>query len=899
LPHSPGERFGPYEIVSPLGAGGMGEVYKARDTRLGRDVALKVLRAPFVVESERLRRFEQEAQAAASLNHPNIVAVFDVGDDKGTPYVVSELLEGETLRARLRSGALGVRCALDYAMQLAHGLEAAHQKGIVHRDLKPENVFVTRDGRVKILDFGLAKLRDDAAPVAASLSTMTAITVPGAIVGTLGYMSPEQLRAQPVDHRTDIFAFGAIFYEMLSGQRAFRGSTAADALGAILMKDPEDLALTNNGVPVALNLIVRHSLEKAADQRFQSAHDLALTLEAISTAKIETRAVSGDVPGANRMSRRPLLARVLLASVAGLAVVTAAVQMRERPAARPIVRVTLTLPDALVSPRGLATQLAVSPDGKYIVFTAQVAGDTPHLWLRAFDSAAPRSIPGTEDAGGPFWSPDSGHVAFFSGGKLKRVSISDGGVQTICDLVAAIGAESSRESSGTWSGNGTILFGIGEPGQPLFRLRASGGEVVAATRLGPNELKHSRPDFLGDSRHFMFSADTAAGDPDVYVGDLDGPARQLLKRRNGGAPRYVAPNHLVFTRERTLLAQPFDLKRFVPQGEPTVIADDLPVEGSGTGLFGVSQTGILVYRTGSNPMSQLAWFDRSGRNLGLVGDPGNMPMIALSPDARRLAYALRDLATGTQNIWVADLNRNVSTRLTFETAVDADPVWSPDGRAIAFASLRGGRKSLFMIPSIGGAERILLASTVSPLSMDAWSRDGRFFLYHANPARELLARTVVGDDKPFVIVRTRVGVVDEPSFSPDGRWVAYDSDESGRFEIYVKRFPPTGDVWHISTAGGVQPHWRNDGRELFFLALDGTLTSVDVRVSDVIEAGQPRALFRTRVVVSGGADQYAVTPDGQRFLVMQPFGEYRMMPFAAVLNWPLLTSRSGRPEDSF
>jgi serine/threonine protein kinase len=893
LAHSAGDRFGPYEIVSPLGSGGMGEVYQARDTRLGRDVALKILPAAFAADADRLRRFEQEARAAASLNHPNIVAVFDVGTDNETPYVVSELLEGETLRGRLQGGALGVGRAVDYAVQVAHGLEAAHEKGIVHRDLKPENVFVTRDGRVKILDFGLAKLREEAAPPAApaTISTTTPDTVPGAMIGTLVYMSPEQLRSQPVDDRTDIFAFGAILYEMLSGRRPFQSSTIPDTIGAILMKDPPDLTLTNHEVPAGLNMIVRRALEKAPEQRFHSAHDLAFALEAIRTARVETDSVFAGPSGAGRISRRPLFAWALLASVAALALLPVAIlRMRER-LAPAVVRLTVTLPDVLVSPHGLATQLAVSPDGKYVAFTAQAGGAGPTLWLRPFDSPVPRSIPGTDDATGPFWSPDSSHLAFFSGSKLKRVSVARGAVQTICDVVAATGAASSRESIGTWSGTGTILFGIGESGQQLFRVPAGGGDVVPATRLEQNDASHGRPEFLGDDRHFAFAVNVGARDPDVYVGELDGSARVLLKRGNGGPPRYVAPDHLVFVRERMLLTHLFDPKRFILRGDPEVIADDLPVEGSGSGLFGVSQTGLLVYRTGSNPLSQLAWFDRTGRNLGIVGEPGNLVMMGLSPDGLRVAYGRRDLSTGTQNIWVADLTRNISTRLTFESGVDADASWSPDGRQIAFASSRGGRKSLFVIAASGGPERLLLASTGPPLSMDAWSRDGRFILYHASPTRELLASPLAGGGETFVVVKPRVGVVDEPAFSPDGRWVAYNADESGRNEIYVKRFAPTDATWQISTAGGVQPRWRNDGREVFFLALDGTMMSVDVRVSDIIEAGQPRALFQTRVVVSGGVDQYAVTPDGQRFLVMQPFGGYRMMPLAAVLNWPSLTAR--------
>ncbi len=894
MPHSSGERFGPYEIVSPLGTGGMGEVYQARDTRLGRNVALKVLPAAFAGNADRLRRFEQEARAAASINHPNIVAVFDVGTQDETPYVVSELLEGETLRARLQTGALGVGRAVDYAVQMARGLEAAHDKGIVHRDLKPENVFLTRDGRAKILDFGLAKLREEPEPPALTATlaaTTTPHTAPGAMLGTFVYMSPEQLRTHPVDHRTDIFAFGAILYEMLAGRRPFQAPTIPDTIGAVLIKDPTDLTLINPDVPAGLNMIVRRALEKDPERRFQSAHDLVFALEATRTAHVDAASVVASVSQTPRFTRRRLLAWVLVSAAALALLLVTLPRMRERPPAPPVARLTVTLPDGLVSPHGLATQLAVSPDGKHVVFTAQASGDSARLWLRPFDTARARPLPGTDEATGPFWSPDSANVAFFSGSELKRLTVASGTVQTICDVLTATGSTTSRESAGTWSGTDTILFGVGESGQQLFRVPANGGGVSPVTRLEQNEVSHGRPEFLGDDRHFSFALNPGERDPNVYVGSLDGFGRALLKRGNGGPPRFVAPDRLLFVRDRTLFAQRFDPKRFVLQGEAEVVADDLPVEGSGSGLFSVSQNGLLVYRTGSNPLSQLAWLDETGRNLGIVGESGNLVIMGLSPDGLRAAYGRRDLATGVQNIWVLDLTRNVPTRLTFGTTVDADATWSPDGRQIVFASTRDGLKNLYVIPASGGSERVVLASTGPGLSPDAWSPDGRFVLYHTGPQRELMAVPLTGDRTPFSVVKPRVGAVDEATFSADGRWIAYNADESGRHEVYVKRFPPTDATWQISTAGGVQPRWRKDGRTLFFLALDGMMMSVDIRGSNVFEAGRPRALFQTRVVPSGAVDQYAVAPDGQRFLVMQPFGEYRMMPLAAVLNWPSLTAR--------
>jgi Tol biopolymer transport system component len=859
----------------------MGEVYRARDPRLGRDVAVKVLPAAFSADPERLHRFEQEARAAAALNHPNILAVYDIGQHDGAPYMVSELLEGETLRERLNGGALPVRKAVEHAIQMAHGLAAAHEKGITHRDLKPENVFVTADGRVKILDFGLAKLvqGEPSAAAVSALPTTPPNTQTGLVLGTIGYMSPEQVRGLPADHRSDIFAFGTILYEMLSGHRAFRGETTADTMTAILKENPPDLPVVDRHISPALERIADRCLEKSPAARFQSAGDLAFALEGLSSQS-EAAASTTVIARRKGLLSNARVAWTLLAT-AGLAIaamsIPAILYLRERPAANPEVRLELTTP-ATRQP----LHFAISPDGRRLVFVASGEG-VQRLWQRPLDAVTALPLEGTEGAEYPFWSPDSRAIGFFSAGKLKRVDITGGPPQIVADTPNGRG--------GAWNRDGTILFAPTNA-SGLVRVPASGGEFQPVTKLAPpRQGSHRWPQFLPDGRRFLFFVQGNPEGQGIYLGSLDSTDTTRLTSAEG-AGAYTEPGALVFQQQNALVVRGFDVAGSRLTGDPVTIADRVSYDaGFNLAGFSVSAVGRLAYRAGGSERRQLTWFDRTGKVVGVAGEPdtNNLVTNALSRDGRRIAV-MRTVQSN-QDIWMIDVLRGGATRFTFDPALDAFGVWSPDGTRIAFESNRNGSLDLFLKPSSGaGAEELVLASPSTKIPTD-WSLDGRFLLYqNADPKTgwDLVALPMIGDRKPIVVVSTpfeeRGG-----QFSPDGRWVAYQSNESGRFEINVQPFPGPGGKWQVSTAGGTDARWGPDGKELFFLAPDLKLMAVPVRVSDsTFDAGSPAALFfQTRIVVGGAADQaaqYAVSRDG-RFLFNVPDDTSTVAPITLVLNW--------------
>ena len=604
-----GSRLGPYEIVAPLGAGGMGEVYRAKDSRLGREVAIKVLPASFSNDPDRLRRFEQEARAAGILNHPNITAVHDIGTVDGSPYVVTELLVGETLRSRLAGGPLAPRRAIDYALQIAHGLAAAHEKGIVHRDLKPENLFVTKDGRVKILDFGLAKLtQPEKAGPQTSLPTETAGTEPGVVMGTLGYMSPEQVRGRPADARSDIFSFGAILYEMLSGKRAFHRETAADTMSAILREEPEDLSTTNRQVPPVLDRIIRHCLEKDPEARFHSAHDLAFQLQ--FPAAGETSGIAA-APSPKRRTPPALLAMGAIILV--LAAALAALVLRRpvnAPAARPV-RFSVPIPPGTIySPGEVSRGLSISPDGTRLVVEA-LSNGRRRLFLRPLDSDKFTELEGTLGASAHFWSPDSRFIAFFADGKVKKVPAAGGPAEELCPA--------SIDWVGTWGRDGTILLSQIPPSEPgIFRVSDRGGEPVRVLGVDPSDpVALLWPQFLPDGRHFLFQALAPTGKMrELRVGSLDSrdvrPITPLASRFE-----YAEPGYLVYVRDNALFAQPFDAKKAALFGEPTLVAEDVHhFFGPGHAAFSVSQAGVIAYQAAKTPV-RLVWLDRRGKELGV------------------------------------------------------------------------------------------------------------------------------------------------------------------------------------------------------------------------------------------------------------------------------------------
>jgi len=884
MPVIEGARLGPYEILSPLGAGGMGEVYRARDTRLGRDVAVKVLPASFSSDRDRLHRFEQEACAAGALNHPNILSIHDIGTHDGAPYVVSELLEGETLRKRLSGTTLPQRRAIDYALQLAHGLAAAHEKGIVHRDLKPDNVFITKDGRLKILDFGLAKLTQvDGNERQTDIPTRRVDTDPGVVMGTVGYMSPEQVRGQTVDHRSDIFAFGAIVYEMLSGQRAFRGDSPADTMSAILREDPPDLSATNHNVSPALERLVDHCLEKDPEERFHSARDLAFALEALSASTVsssETITIPALAP--RRLGRRELISWSLAALFLLVAVGLAIVALRPTPVNRgDLSRFYIYPPEKTLF--GGATDF-ISPDGRKLIFNVIGANGLPQLWIRSMDSLAARPIQGTEPASQAFWSPDSRFIAFFSAGKLKKVDVSGGPVQTLA-------ADVQTNRGGTWSKDGVILFAPAFGGA-LSRVSAAGGEITPVTKLDAsrNQNGHFWPHFLPAGHHFLYLARSSKKETTgIYVGSLDSAESKMLVQSDAGA-RYAPPGYLLFLKERVLMAQPFDAEKLQLSGEPSLVAEQVGYNSqNGRAFFCVSDNGILVYRAGVLTNSRFTWFDRAGKQLGTVGTPDLLLSPSLSPDEKRIAMVRADETSGS-DIWLLDVVRQSSSRFTFDPAIDSNPVWSPDGNRIAFSSNRSGPYDLYWKLSNGaGNEELLLKSDNSKFVTD-WSSDGRFILYQETAASsgvDLWALPLFGDQKPIPLMQSNFNE-SQGRFSPDGHWFAYLSNESGMPQVYVQNFPPAGGKWMVSINGGLLPQWRTDGKELFYYGIDGKLMAVAVKANGSnFEAGSPNPLFDVRLIQGAptGAAAYAVTHDGKRFLINVLAEESSPSPAVVVQNW--------------
>ena len=877
---TPGRRLGPYEILAPIGAGGMGEVYRARDTKLDRDVAIKVLPGSVSRDPDVLNRFEREAKAVAALSHPNILGIFDFGTHEGTAYAVMELLDGETLRSRLDGGALPQRRAVEYALQIVRGLAAAHGKGIVHRDLKPDNVFVTQDGRVKILDFGLAKTA--AAPGDAGDTrspTALAYTEPGTVMGTVGYMSPEQVRGLAVDHRSDIFSFGAVLYEMLSGKRAFQRDTAAETMTAVLREEPPELSAAPLQISPALDRIVRHCLEKSPEQRFRSTDDIAFSLQSLSESSgIAVSTVAG--PSGRRVPRGVLLgmAGILAGAIAG-SLLTSGRQSAQKVAGRPIRFEVNSPPDQ----QAVGT-VALAPDGSRLAFTARkVGGNTAQLWIRAIEDSTPRMLPGTEGAQQPFWAPDSASVGFFAEGQLKRVAVSGGPPQ-------ALAAVTTEVRGASWSGDGRIVFGPTFTG-PLLQVSASGGKVTPATVLdkGRGEGTHRWPWFLPDGRHFLYYAAGSTGmEPgEIWVGNLGssdvkhvGPSSSLAV--------YAFPGYLLFTRGSALVAQPFDSRRLELRGEATPLGADLPSSSSTSGLRALTASldGTIAWHSLASAMSQPVWFDRQGHEIARLAEAAAWFYPRLSPDGQRLAIARGIADTTVEDIWMIDLARNVTTRMTVDPADDAAPVWSPDGTRLVFNSSRkGAAADLYMMRADQPGSEELLVGSEPPKLADTWSPDGRFLIFEVNSPQsrqDLRLLPLEGDRKPVPFLATPFNELNA-RFSPDGRWVAYTSDVSGTSEIYVRPFHESGGTWRVSNRGGQTPTWKGDGREIYYLAPDSVLMAAPVTGAAPFQTGTPTPLFK--VAVSDAADpQFDVSPDGKRFLVNEQIS-LKEEPITVLVNW--------------
>jgi serine/threonine protein kinase/Tol biopolymer transport system component len=912
---STGTRLGPYEIESLVGAGGMGEVYRASDPRLGRRVAVKVLPSTLSSDPERVRRFEQEAHAAAALNHPNILSVYDIGVHERSSYIVSELLEGETLRELLANASMTARKAIEYAIQIARGLAAAHAKGIVHRDLKPENVFVTSDGRVKILDFGLAKLMqaDSAVAGATALPTRPGPTAPGTLLGTMGYMAPEQVRGFDVDHRADIFPFGAILYEMLAGRRAFDGVTAADTISAILDKQPLDLGLAARAITPALERIVDRCLEKAPEARFQTAADLAFALETLpSHSEVAATAAASPSRSRERMWQA--------ASLFGLLALGASVvAYRWWPRAD-----TTTYRSAIVPPDGVivtdpgnaspARRLAISSNGRRLAFTGADSDSRLRLWLRSLDGLTAQAVDGAEGVTFPFWSPDGRFLAFFVEGppplKLKKVDVGGGPPVTLCDVPR------QYATGATWNNDDVILFGAGPAGE-ILRVPAAGGTPTPVTRLDAErgEVAHWAPTFLPDGRHFFYVAiGSKTGGPldpnGVYVASLDSIERKLLLP--GGSNVRYSQGFLLFLRGQTLFAQRFDERRLMLTGGAVPIAEQITTGGATgrTGAFDASETGVLVYQTGAAvftasgaPSSQLVWVDRTRKRIGALGDLASHADLELASDGTRASVSIPGSSGGSatgdsRDVWIDDVIRGLRTRFTFDPADETATVWSPDATQIIFASRKKGHFDLYRKATAGGGdETLLFADDADKIPAD-WSPDGRFLLFTragGQSGNDLWILPLSGG-KPFSFVQTPFSETGG-RFSPDGRWIAYASNESGRSEVYVAPFPGPGGKWQISTAGGLEPLWRRDGREIFFLTSAGSSTTNQLMAANVkaspasFDVDSVRPLFETGSMGAPaglGRHRYASAPDGQRFLLTAVGGvdPAQWAPITLVVNWP-------------
>jgi Tol biopolymer transport system component len=877
---SAGTRLGPYEILAPIGAGGMGEVYKARDTRLDRTVAIKVLPPQTSGRPEVRQRFEREARAVSALNHPHICTLHDIGHDGDLDYLVMEFLEGETLAERLKRGPLPLDQALRTATEIADALDRAHRTGIVHRDLKPGNIMLTKDG-AKVLDFGLAKMHPLAAGSAVSggsvMQTLTSpLTGEGAIIGTLQYMAPEQLEGREADARSDIFSFGAVLYEMAAGRKPFDSPTQAGLIAQIMQSDPPGLSSVLPQAPSALEQLARACLAKDPAERRQTMRDVLTDLKWIATSSSR----SGLPHPAASARRLPVWMWKASAAVFafGALALAAAWWLRPKPDAQ-VARFAIPAPEKATFGFGLA----LSPDGRSLAFAASTDGGQDLLWIRPVDALAPHAIPGTDGAQLPFWSPDGRSVAFFAQGKLKRVDLSGGPVQTIC--------EANDPRGGAWGPDGTILVAP-ESSLPLQRVPATGGTPVSLTKLDPSrmELSHRWPKFLPDGRHYLCF--TSCGNPSnlaIAVGSLDSPDLRILTRADS-APDYSPPGFLLFARGTTLMAQSFNLSSFRLSGDPVPVAQGMHTMGISTGptgaaQFTVSANGTLVYQTGGEQPEQLAWFDRSGKSLGTLGPPGSVNSPALSPDGRRA------VVDGSSDLWLFDTARGSPTRFTFAALGDSAGVWSPDGSRIVYAANRNGRSELYVKSTSGGGAEQSLLRTDFDLMPDDWSSDGRFLLYESFTTKtrgDLWYLPMEGDRKPVSYLQTEFNEA-HPRLSPDGKWLAYTSDETGRPEIYVQSFPTPGNgKFLISSNGGDQPAWRLDGKELYYLTADRKLMSVQVKTAPSFEAAPSQLLFQTHVPqisITTFRNHYAAAPDGRRFLVTSIPEAGSPTPLVVVLNW--------------
>jgi Tol biopolymer transport system component len=895
---APGSRLGVYEIVAQIGEGGMGLVYRARDTKLNRDVALKVLPDAFASDADRLARFGREAQTLASLNHPNIAHIHGLEESGGARALVMELVEGDDLSQRIARGAIPVEEALPIAKQIAEALEAAHQQGIIHRDLKPANIKLRPDGTVKVLDFGLAKaLASDQDPASGThQSDSPTITSPamltglGVVLGSAAYMAPEQAKGRDADKRSDIWAFGTVLFEMLTGRRPFDGEDMTEVLGAVVRLEPAWEAVPSD-VPAPVRTLLRQCLVK---DRRRRVGDIAAVLFVLE----HEASLAPTLPVAPRSNRVAWLVAAL-AMIAMIATGVVALRMSRAGArASDAVQFTIPPPDKTVfggptaGGTGSATQLAISPDGRYIAFVA--GGQSAFkIWLRPLARAEAQPVQGTEGAAFPFWSPDSRFLAFFAGGKLKRVAISGGPPVEVADTERGLG--------GSWNRDNVIVFGSVRAG--VFRVPSAGGVATAVTTLADGEDAHRWPYFLPDAKHFFYTAVTGSCCPPakpgtIKIGSLDPSEPNAALFQADSSATYASGHVLFATRDRILMARAFDPDVRRLTGDAVPVTERLSMEGSRYASASVSENQTLVYATGAISPLQLSWFDRAGKPVGTLGEGGTDANPSLSPDQRYIALARRSGSPENLDIWTIDIARNLSNRVTTDAQGDGWPVWSRDGTHMVFGRVGLTEKPrLVRTPVNGtGAEETLLEAVDTAsrpcgprqcaLAPTDWSNDEGFVLYTLSgtfpTTSDIWALPLSGERKPFPVIQTKFDE-SQGTFSPDVRWIAYTSDEAGQYDVYVQPFLRAGGKQRISPNGGRNPRWRVDGKELFYLDAAGTMMAVPMDLTAPSPAGLPGPLFPTGVVSRNNT--YAVTRDGQRFLVNGPQSVGPPAPLTVIVNW--------------
>jgi Tol biopolymer transport system component len=891
LPLAPGARLGPYEILSPLGAGGMGEVYRARDTRLDRDVAIKILPAAFASDSDRIARFQREAKTLAALNHSNIAQVFGLEQVGDSHALVMELVAGEDLSDRIARGPIPIDEALAIARQIAEALEAAHEQGIIHRDLKPANIKLRADGTVKVLDFGLAKMLEPVtASISASVTNSPTITTPammtgiGMILGTAAYMSPEQAKGRPADKRSDVWAFGCVLFEMLTAQRAFGGEDASDTLAAVLRAEPGWTALPAP-VPKHIQTLVRCCLEKDRKDRIA---DISTIRFLMNEGSRVFAAPTTDVPGlaAVRHGAVPWKAATALLLVTSLTALGGIVYI-VRSASHSVTRFIVDAPanTTFVTGGRPATSAVISPDGQKIAFTARDAAGKISIWVRSLESLTAQPLMGTDEAQFPFWSPDSRFIAYFGPDKLLKVAASGGPPQTVCAVNGSRG--------GAWGRDGVIVFGSngaanGEnTGLGLFRVSADGGQPVSATRSIAGQQDQRFPSFLPDGRHVLFYVNSTSPDvAGIWVGSIEtGESKRLLEAESSGFYDVVS-HQLLFVRQGTLMAQAFNVRSLALLGEPVPVVERVEAAVfAGALTFSSSDGGVLVYGQGQSRTInangfQLAWVDRKGKRIEAVGPPAQYRGIDVSPDDKRVGAHRHDGAGG--DVWVTEPSPGPTSRFTFDASQEnSSPIWSRDGSHLAFASVRHGKYGIYQKPANGAGSDELLLESKQPIFPQSWSPDGQSLVYMESDAKtrdDLHMVPLSGDRKPVPLVNSPF-LEQDGQVSPNGRWLAYSSNETNRGEIYVRPFPSGAGKWQVSTNGGGWPRWRGDGRELFFVILGTTAKLAAVQTKpdgSTFEHGAPTDLFDAviAVMLPGGFAHphfmpYAVSRDGQRFLLPQ------------------------------